>query len=109
MTLPTLGKVVGRGESWRGSGSHPHQPKALYSSLNSRSKANGATSCLVAVLDGEAERLEAGGVARQLEDPEHAHDPKDLDHALQVLRERSEAPFSGSYFKGTVSPALTRL
>ncbi len=57
-----------------------------YSSLNFRNKANGATSCLVAVLDGEAERLEAGGVARQLEDPEHAHDPKDLDHALQVLR-----------------------
>ena len=44
-----------------------------------------ASACLVAVLDGEAEALEAGGVAGQLEDPEDPHDAKNLDHALQVL------------------------
>ena len=47
-----------------------------------------ASACLVAVLDGEAEALEAGGVAGQLEDPEDPHDAKNLDHALQVLKGR---------------------
>jgi hypothetical protein len=108
VTLPTLGKVVGRGESWRGSGSHPHQPKALYSSLNSRSTANGATSCLVAVLDGEAKGLKTGGMARQFEDPEHAHDPKDLDHALQVLRREVRLHIQDHILKGLFHK-LTRL
>ena len=40
---------------------------------------------LVAVADGEAEALEAGGVSRQLQDPEDPHHAEDLHDPLDVL------------------------
>ena len=41
---------------------------------------------LVRVLEREAERLEAGRVAGQLEDPEDTHDPKHLDYPPDLLK-----------------------
>ena len=40
---------------------------------------------MVGVLDGEAEALEAGGVAAQLEDPEDPHHSEDLDDSLDSV------------------------
>ena len=40
---------------------------------------------IVAPPQGEAQGLEASGVTCQLKDAENTHDPKDLDHAADVL------------------------
>ncbi len=47
-------------------------------------------------------------MARQLEDPEYAHDPKDLDHALQVLKREVRLHFQDNILKGLFHQ-LTRL
>lgn len=67
-----------------------------------------AASCLVAILDGEAEALKAGGVAGQLEDPKDSHDPEDLDHSFQVLeQDRVVAALWDSLIINTVSARLS--
>ena len=68
--LVLLRKVAEAGEDEDAHGEEEHEQAQL----------------LVAVLQREAEGLEAGGVARQLEDTQDPHDAKHLDDAADLLK-----------------------
>lgn len=64
-----FGEVGQAGEQENGNGEKHHEQAEL----------------LVAALERVAERLEAGGVARQLEDPEYAQHTEQGEHAPRVI------------------------